>query len=133
MLICKAKTALSSIFLVGSILISTLALASTEAANIGAMADTMTESFGNIGSLFIAAAYIAGFALTVAAIFKFKAHKDNPQQVPLGTAIALLVIGVLLVFLPALFKPAGSTIFGGTPESAGSRGTGAELPGETGP
>lgn len=79
--------------------------------NIGDMASNITDSFKSIGMLFIAAAYIAGFALTVAAIFKFKAHKDNPTQVPLGTPIALLVIGVLLVFIPSIFGPAGSSIF----------------------
>jgi len=129
--IVKSKKIWLSLLILGGFSVLQLAFADAGGAtDIGGMAKEMTSSFGSIGSLFIAAAYIAGFALTVAAIFKFKAHKDNPQQVPLGTAIALLVIGVLLVFLPALFKPAGSTIFGGTPVSAGSTGDITKLPGE---
>ena len=34
------------------------------------------------------------------AIFKFKQHKDNPTQVPVGTPVAMLAISAALVFLP---------------------------------
>lgn len=104
------KKILLGLFLSGLYVLSSVAFAQEQ--SLGGMATTMTTSFESIGKLFIAAAYIAGFALTVAAIFKFKAHKDNPTQVPLGTPIALLVIGVLLVFIPSVFGPAGSSIFG---------------------
>src|SRR5262245_53771664 len=79
---------------------------------VGDIATEVTGSFQGIGKLIIAAAYVAGFSLVLAAIFKFKQHKDNPQQVPMGTPIALLAIGVVLVFLPSLFAPAGQTVFG---------------------
>ena len=79
---------------------------------LGGIATSVTGSFTAFGKLMVAAAYVAGFALTIAAIFKFKAHKDNPQQVPMGTPIALLAIGIVLVFLPSLFAPAGQTAFG---------------------
>lgn len=95
--------------------------------SLGGMATNITGSFAAIGKLFIAAAYIAGFALTVAAIFKFKAHKDNPQQAPLGTAIALLVIGILLVFIPTIFGPAGSSIFGSGATAGGFTGGGISV------
>lgn len=100
------------------------AVAFGETQTIGDLADTVTGSFGSIGKLFIAAAYIAGFALTIASIFKFKAHKDNPTQVPLGTPIALLVIGVLLVFIPSIFGPAGSSVFGDNAQKGGFDGGG---------
>ena len=50
---------------------------------------------------------LAGLGFGIAAIFKFKQHKDNPTQVPIGTPFALLAISVLLVFFPAIYKPAG--------------------------
>lgn len=80
--------------------------------HIGSVASRITESFQNIGELIIAVAYIAGIGFAIAAIFKFKQHKDNPTQIPLGTPIAMLVIGIALVFLPAFFEPAGKTVFG---------------------
>jgi intracellular multiplication protein IcmD len=93
--------------------------------DIGMIATDITNSFSGIGQLIIAASYIAGFGLTLASIFKFKQHKDNPQQVPMGTPVALLVIGIVLVFLPALFGPAGQTIFGDDAIAGGFKGTSA--------
>ena len=92
---------------------------------VALMASSVTGSFTAIGKLMVAAAYVAGFALTIAAIFKFKAHRDNPQQVPMGLPIALLAIGVVLVFLPSLFTPAGESVFGGGQEAGGFTGGGA--------
>ena len=47
-------------------------------------------------------------------LFKFKQHKENPQQAPLGTAITMLVVGAALLFLPAIIKPIGLSLFGGS-------------------
>jgi intracellular multiplication protein IcmD len=91
---------------------------------LGTLANNVTTSFESIGKLMIAAAYIGGFGLTVAAIFKFKQHKDNPTQIPIGTPIALLVIGIILVFLPGLFGTAGTTVFGSEKEAGGFTGGG---------
>jgi intracellular multiplication protein IcmD len=94
---------------------------------IGDLAANVTKSFENIGLLMIVASYIGGFALTIAAIFKFKQHKDNPTQIPVGTPIALLVIGIILVFLPSLFGSAGQTIFGGEQSVGGFEGEGVKV------
>jgi intracellular multiplication protein IcmD len=90
--------------------------------DVGDLAGNVKSSFEDIGLLMIVASYIGGFALTIAAIFKFKQHKDNPTQIPIGTPIALLVIGIILVFLPSLFGSAGQTIFGGEQEVGGFEG-----------
>lgn len=79
------------------------------AGSIGATAETITGSFEALGKLMMGIAYIAGFGFTIAAIFKFKQHKDNPTQIPIGTPIALLIIGVALIFLPGIIKVGGST------------------------
>ena len=93
---------------------------------IAGMANSVTGSFTALGKMMIAAAYIGGFALTIASIFKFKAHKDNPQQVPMGLPIALLAIGIVLVFLPTLFGAAGDTAFGDSKDAGGFTGEGAD-------
>ena len=84
------------------------------ATGLGLVAQNISGSFQFIGQLLIGVAYLAGIGFGIASIFKFKQHKDNPTQIPVGTPIALLVIAVALVFLPLLFKPAGETLFGKT-------------------
>jgi intracellular multiplication protein IcmD len=92
--------------------------------SIGDLATNIVGSFTSIGSLLIATAYIAGFILIIASIFKFKQHKDNPTQIPMGTPVALLIIGAVLVFLPSIIGPAGVTIFGqGKATYGGATGT----------
>lgn len=119
------------LFLVAGVLFGQLGYAMS----IGDMASNVTGSFENIGKLMIAAAYIGGFALVFGALFKFKQHKDNPTQIPLGTPITLLCIGIVLVFLPSLFAPAGETIFGGSSSATGGGFTGSgatSIPGGSG-
>ena len=43
---------------------------------------------------------------------KFKAHKDNPTQIPVGTPVALMFVAAALIFLPSMFEVAGGTLFG---------------------
>lgn len=88
-------------------------------ANLGTIATNVSGTLTSVIKLITAGAYMAGFALTVGALFKFKQHKDNPQQVQLGTAIAMLLVGVSLVFLPSLLSTGGETIFG-TAKTEGS-------------
>lgn len=107
--------------------------AEAPAGSIGEMATRVTQSFEGIGKLMIAISYLAGIGFVLAAIFKFKQHKDNPTQIPLGTPLAMLVIGIVLVFLPAIFGPAGKSIFGDAAKPGGFQGQGTSgLPGQTG-
>jgi intracellular multiplication protein IcmD len=64
-------------------------------------------------------------AFAVAALAKFKQHKDNPTQPAISTPLALLFIGAALVFIPTIFASAGQTIFG---NEAGLIGTTAPPP-----
>lgn len=90
---------------------------------IGGVADTVTKSFGSLAKLITAAAYIAGLGFAVGAVLKFKQHKDNPTQIPIGTPIALLFIAAALIFLPTIFNITGQTLFGGGGEVGGPYGT----------
>ena len=119
----------ASLWLIGiaTLMFAVNAIAGDEK-GIGSMAKKITESFRGIGELMIAVSYIAGIAFAIAAVFKFKQHKDNPTQIPLGTPLAMLFIGIFLIFLPAFIEPAGHTIFGeeGAQKAGGFTGAGAE-------
>lgn len=88
---------------------------------LGGVASTIYSNFADIAKLITAGAYIGGLAFSVGAIMKFKAHKDNPTQVPIGTPIALVMIAACLLFLPSILGVAGQSIFGGG-SVAGSSG-----------
>ena len=64
-----------------------------------------------IEQLIIAASYVGGFGLAAASIVKFKAHKDNPQQVSIGDPLALLFVAAALIFLPTLLANSEETLF----------------------
>lgn len=53
----------------------------------GTIPSNLTARFTNLTELITAASYIAGLGFAVGAIMKFKSHKDNPEQVPVGTPI----------------------------------------------
>lgn len=93
-------------------LVGTAALAALS--GVGTVAAQVTTNVENIAKLITAASYVAGMAFAVGAIVKFKAHKDNPTQIPIGTPIALLFVGAALIFIPTVFKVSGATLFGST-------------------
>ncbi len=89
---------------------------------IGNVASQVKTSFAGLAELITAGAYIAGMGFGLAAILKFKAHKDNPTQIPVGTPIALLFIAAALLFLPTIFKVSGGTLFGSSGSVGGITG-----------
>ena len=93
---------------------------------LGKIAGNITDSFSNIGKLMVAVAYIGGFGFVIAGIFKFKQHKDNPTQIPMGTPIAMVLIGIALIFMPTLVSSSKQTAFKGmNPVAGGFSGSGA--------
>ena len=124
--ICRAIL-LSSVVLTPAVFAGDAAGGSSKQ-TIGSIATTITESFEGIGKLILSIAFVAGLGFGVAAIFKFKQHKDNPTQVPVGTPVAMLGISAALVFLPSFYDPLGATMGVGT--AGGFEGGGASgLPG----
>ena len=89
---------------------------------IGSVAATATTNLANVAKLITAASYVAGLAFAVGAVVKFKTHKDNPTQVPIGTPIAMLFVGAALIFIPSVFKTTGTTLFGASGSVAGVSG-----------
>jgi intracellular multiplication protein IcmD len=95
---------------------------STSGLTIGEVASSITDRFSNLSKLITAGSYLAGLAFSIGAVMKFKQHKDNPTQIPIGTPIALVFIAAALLFLPSILSVAGSTMFGGG-TTAGPSGT----------
>lgn len=98
------------------------AYAITSGPSIGTIATNVTGSFYGLAKLITAGSYISGMGFTLSSILKFKQHKDNPTQIPIGTPIALLFVGAALIFLPSLFGIASTTIFGGSGSAGGVYG-----------
>ncbi len=94
------------------------------ALTVGGMASSITSSFQSLTKLITAGSYLAGLGFSIGAIMKFKQHKDNPTQIPIGTPIALVFIAAALLFLPTILGVAGFTMFGTAGGSvAGPSGT----------
>lgn len=80
--------------------------------DLGDVAGYITGTFSELAMLITAGSYIGGLGFAISAILKFKAHKDNPQQVTVGTPIALLFVAASLIFLPSILGVTGYTLFG---------------------
>ena len=54
---------------------------------------------------------VTGLGFFVASLFKFKAHKDNPSQVPVGTPIAYMMVSIALMYASGVVKIIGTSFF----------------------
>jgi len=109
-MICKNKK-LGISFLIVAVCLFFTGYALADNVTLGTLAENVTKSFQQLGKLMTATAYISGFGFAIAGIFKFKQHKDNPTQIPMGAPISLLAVGIILIFLPGIIRPTGMTIF----------------------
>lgn len=103
--------------------VALMAAESSKPTGIGAMAEQVTTSMNAIATLIGSAAYVAGLAFFMGALLKFKQHRDNPTQVPIGTPFTYFGIAVCLVFLPNLLSSTGETVFT-DPKTKGASGQG---------
>ncbi|MFZ6639478.1 hypothetical protein ACO0LL_07015 [Undibacterium sp. TC4M20W] len=87
------------------------------AKSIGQVAMTASDSINGVQVMIQGACYMAGVALAGGSMFKFKAHKDNPQQTPLSTPIVMLAVAAGLLYLPSLMSSAGQSLWGGSQSS----------------
>ena len=79
---------------------------------LGTVASNIYKNFNSLTQLITSVSYLAGLGFAIGAIIKFKQHKDNPTQVPIGTPIALIFVAAALLFLPSILSVTGSTLFG---------------------
>jgi len=99
------------------------AAASNSSTTPGFILENINEEFTNLTKLITAGSYLAGLGFSIGAITKFKQHKDNPTQIPIGTPIALVFIAAALLFLPTILSTVGETMFGSGGSVAGPTGT----------
>ena len=119
--LCVAFAMTAGVFFAGG----AYAQGSGDTLDLGTVAGNVTSTFVEVAQLITASSYVAGLGFAVGSILKFKAHKDNPQQITVGVPIALMFVAAALIFLPSMFDVAGGTLFG----SAG--GTSAGITGIT--
>ena len=74
----------------------------SDTSSLGSMASSVTSSFSSLTKVVTAGSYLAGLGFSVGAIMKFKQHKDNPTQIPVGTPAALAAVAAGLLYAPSL-------------------------------
>jgi len=99
---------LSALVFIGFYSIAAMAADSTTLSGILAQ---VTGTYTPLERVITGTCVLAGVGFAVGSILKFKAHKDNPTQVPIGAAISLLALAIALMFLPYLVKGTGLQIF----------------------
>jgi intracellular multiplication protein IcmD len=75
-------------------------------------AESLLKQVSGIQAQIDATPYIAGLGFAMAAILKFKQHKDNPT---ISGAITLMFVAVALIFIPSILKSIGGTTFDSNP------------------
>lgn len=116
----KIKNYLTYISSIALITISEVALASQGGQQLKDIVGNVKTNITSLISLLIIVSYIAGVGFALAGILQFKAHKDNPTQVPLSKPIVLLAVAACLLFLPSIMSTAGHTVFGTSAKDIGS-------------
>lgn len=77
---------------------------------LGKVATRVAGVLEPVTMLIMGISYVAGIGFAVAGIIKFKQHKDNPAQVPLGGPIAMIFIAAALIYLPTIIRSTGETL-----------------------
>lgn len=99
-------------------LISTEAFAKED---LGTFATHLTGTFKSLSKVVTAGSWMAGLAFAIGSILKFKQHKDNPTNIPIGTPVGLLLVAAALLFLPNVLNITGGSLFS-SPTTAGPSG-----------
>ncbi len=108
--------------------LSTIAIAGS-GGDLTTIAKTVTKQADAVARLLSVLSYVAGVGFAMAGILQLKAHKENPQQVPLSKPVVMIVVAACLLFLPTILATAGASIFGSSATSAATAGEGQGLAG----
>lgn len=119
---CKAKIHnlaksvigyLPSLGLIGlAVLFTNPAYAYLTSPSLGDVAKNVTGITGEFANMITAIAFVIGFGFAVGAIVKYKAYRDNPQNIPLSIPITLFFVALAFLFLGILLSVSGTTVFG---------------------
>ena len=118
----NVKSLLLGLVAASALLLTSLAYA--EDVGLGAVATRLIGTLKPVYTLIVVLSIVSGVGFAIAAVFKFKQHKDNPTQIPVGTPIALIFIAAALIFMPSVVKVLGESMFGDEMQSGYSFFTG---------
>ncbi len=124
----KLKRVLRLSAMLGTMFVTLLCTEQVFAAaqDLSAIVKNVQTNVETLAPLLTIISYVAGVGFAIAGIVQFKAHKDNPAQVPLSKPLVYLGVGAALLFLPSIMASAGSTVFAGSETSAGKGDTGLQ-------
>lgn len=77
----------------------------------GDSAKGIFTQFKDFADVITAGVFLAGLAIGAAAAFKFKAHSENAQQVPLKIPLIYSLVAAICIGLPAFLNMGRNTIF----------------------
>lgn len=104
----KMSTRLQAVMLaIGGMLVSASAFAQE---NAGAAAKTVYDQLGSFADLATGGAFLVGIFVGIAALMKFKAYNENPQQTKISTPIILALVAAGLIGLPAFLNMSKGSI-----------------------
>lgn len=78
----------------------------------GSAARGVFDQLKDFADVITAGVFLAGLGTGAAAAFKFKAHSENAQQVPLKVPLMYSLVAALCIGLPAYLNMGRETIFG---------------------
>lgn len=113
----------STLIAVGATLACVAVPAFAQGQNIGDSANNLFNQFSGIANVLTGGSFLAGIGLGGAAALKFKAHSENPQQVPLKHPLGYAAAASLCIGLPAFLNMGAGTFFGGSQNNSLNAGT----------
>lgn len=97
-----------------SLILNYLNIANAAVEDMTTVVQRIEKNINSVGRLMVLISYVAGIGFAMAGVLQFKAHKDNPTQVPLSKPIVYICVAAFLLFLPQLMTTAGKTVFDST-------------------
>jgi hypothetical protein len=80
--------------------------------NFGAVAENVSGQLGAFGKLALGAMFLAGIGVAAGAAFKFKAHSENAQQVPIKVPLFWTLVAAILIAIPTFLSVGKTSLFG---------------------
>ena len=79
------------------------------AVSLGGLANNLLSPTRGITQLMYGVSYVAGAGMLIMSLIQYKAHRDNPTQVRLGTPIAFFIFAWVFLLLPYIASHSSSS------------------------
>lgn len=112
--------------IVGLGLLVTCTMTFAEDVTISSIATNMQSTVTYAVEIMSSISLACGIVLMVIGILKFKAHKDQPTQIPLSTGLMYLCVGAALTMVPILIPTFNSALTGADSDSV-TKVTGSQI------